>query len=85
MQRLLTRIRPKSNPTVSKDSDKQFDYEFAGWKVKGDESNRIVNPTAIEVTDNVTYVAVFNPVPHKYTVTWVSEGKKLDDEQVAYG
>ena len=76
---------PKSNPTVSKDSDKQFDYEFAGWKVKGDESNRIVNPTEIEVTDNVTYVAVFNPVPHKYTVTWVSEGKKLDDEQVAYG
>ncbi len=76
---------PKSNPTVSKDSDKRFDYEFAGWKVKGDESNRIVNPTEIEVTDNVTYVAVFNPVPHKYTVTWVSEGKKLDDEQVAYG
>ena len=76
---------PKSNPTVSKDSDKQFDYEFAGWKVKGDESNRIVNPTEIEVTDNVTYVAVFNPVPHKYTVTWISEGKKLDDEQVAYG
>ena len=76
---------PKSNPTVSKDSDKQFDYEFAGWKVKGDESNRIVNPTEIEVTDNVTYVAVSNPVPHKYTVTWVSEGKKLDDEQVAYG
>ena len=73
---------PKSNPTVSKDSDKQFDYEFAGWKVKGDESNRIVNPTEIEVTDNVTYVAVFNPVPHKYTVTWVSEGKKLDDRQV---
>ena len=26
---------PKSNSTVSKDSDKQFDYEFAGWKVKG--------------------------------------------------
>ena len=78
---------PKSNPTVSKDSDKQFDYEFAGWKVKGDESNTIVDPTKIEVTDNVTYVAVFNPVPHKYTVTWKNSDdavNALDTQTVDY-
>ena len=78
---------PKSNPTVSKDSDKQFDYEFAGWKVKGDEFNTIVDPTKIEVTDNVTYVAVFNPVPHKYTVTWKNSDdavNALDTQTVDY-
>ena len=68
---------PKSNPAVSKASDAQFDYEFVGWKVKGDESNKIVAPTEIAVTEDVTYVAVFKPVTRQYTVTW-----KISDDAV---
>ena len=78
---------PKSNPTVSKASDAQFDYEFVGWKVKGDESNKIVAPTEIAVTEDVTYVAVFKPVTRQYTVTWKNSDDAVDSlatEKVDY-
>ena len=78
---------PKSNPAVSKASDAQFDYEFVGWKVKGDESNKIVAPTEIAVTEDVTYVAVFKPVTRQYTVTWKNSDDAVDSlatEKVDY-
>ena len=78
---------PKSNPAVSKASDAQFDYEFVGWKVKGDESNKIVTPTEIAVTEDVTYVAVFKPVTRQYTVTWKNSDDAVDSlatEKVDY-
>ena len=78
---------PKSNPEVSKASNEQFDYEFVGWKVEGAEGTEdtaLVDPTTIAVVKDVTYIAVFKPITRQYTVTWVSEGTKLDDEKVAY-
>ncbi len=78
---------PKSNPEVSKASNEQFDYEFVGWKVEGAEGTEdtaLVDPTTIPVVKDVTYIAVFKPITRQYTVTWVSEGIKLDDEKVVY-
>lgn len=78
---------PKSNPEVSKASNEQFDYEFVGWKVEGAEGTEdtaLVDPTTIPVVKDVTYIAVFKPITRQYTVTWVSEGTKLDDEKVVY-
>ena len=66
---------PNSNPTVSKASDAQFDYQFAGWKLEGDADTALVEPNKRKVTENVTYVAVFTPVARKYTVTY-----KVDKE-----
>ena len=75
---------PNSNPTVSKASDAQFDYQFAGWKLKDTEDTDLVEPTERAVTENVTYVAVFTPITRQYTVTWKSEGTTLDTEAVDY-
>ena len=78
---------PKSNPAVSKASDAQHTYEFAGWKLEGTEDTELVNPTEREVTEDVTYIAVFTPITRQYTVTWkISEDAEnpLDTKTVAY-
>ena len=77
--------KPKQNPEASKPSDKQFDYTFKGWKLEGDTTDTTVEPTNIPVTENVTYVAVFDKTERKYTVTWESEEETLGTEPVAYG
>ena len=74
---------PKKTFTPEKKSTPEFDYEFLGWKVK-DGSDALVNPNTTAVIADVTYEAVFKPTTREYTVTWVSEGTKLDDEKVTY-
>ena len=74
---------PKKTFTPEKKSTSEFDYEFLGWKVK-DGSDALVNPNTTAVIADVTYEAVFKPTTREYTVTWVSEGTKLDDEKVTY-
>ena len=76
---------PKQNPEASKPSDAQYDYTFRGWKLEGDTTDTTVEPTNIPVTEDVTYVAVFDKTERKYTVTWENEGKTLGTEPVAYG
>lgn len=76
--------KPKQNPEASKPSDKQFDYTFKGWK-RENGNDELVNPTDIPVTEDVTYVAVFDKTEHNYTVTWENEGTTLGTEPVAYG
>ena len=76
--------KPKQNPEASKASDKQYDYKFKGWK-RETGNGELVNPTDIPVTENVTYVAVFDKTDRTYTVTWENEGTTLGTEPVAYG
>ncbi len=75
---------PNKTFEPEKESTAEFDYEFIGWKVKNG-SDALVNPNTTAVIADVTYEAVFKPITREYTVTWVSEGTKLSDEQVAYG
>ena len=75
---------PNSNPTVSKASDAQFDYQFAGWKLEGAADADIVNPNTTKVTKNVTYVAVFTPVAREYTVTYKVDGVETKSTKHAF-
>ena len=45
--------------TPTKESDAEFSYEFSGW-----------SPEISLVTGDVIYVAQFNSIKNKYTVTW---------------
>lgn len=67
-----------------KPSDAQYDYTFKGWK-RENGNDELVNPTDIPVTENVTYVAVFDQTERKYTVTWKNGETTLGTEPVAYG
>ena len=62
--------------TPTKESDAEFSYEFSGW-----------SPEISAVTGNVTYVAQFNSIKNKYTITWKDhDGTVLEvDENVEYG
>ena len=63
------------NPT--KPATAQYTYTFKGW-----------DKEIVEVTENVTYTAVFDATVNTYTVTWVNEdGTELleKDENVVYG
>ena len=75
---------PNSNPTVSKASDAQFDYQFAGWKLEGDADTALVEPNKRKVTENVTYVAVFTPVAREYTVTYKVDGVETKSTKHAF-
>ena len=56
-------------------ADAQYSYVFAGW-----------SPEVVVATEDITYTAVFNSVPHKYTVTWKNGDSVLEtDENVEYG
>lgn len=76
--------KPKYSDTPTKEADKAHTYTFKGWAVNGDTSN-IVESTDIPVIEDVTYVAVFEPITRQYTVTWENEGTTLGTEPVAYG
>ncbi|MFR5445466.1 MAG: S-layer homology domain-containing protein, partial [Butyricicoccus sp.] len=52
--------KPTENPTASKESDKDYNYIFKGWKVSGTADKDTVEPTDIVVTADVTYIAVFD-------------------------
>ena len=74
---------PKKTFTPKKKSTSEFDYEFVGWKVENG-SDEPVDPNTTPVTENVTYVAVFEPVTRQYTVTWKSENNVLGTQEVNY-
>ena len=76
--------KPKYSDTPTKEADKAHTYTFKGWAVNGDTSN-IVDSTDIPVIEDVTYVAVFEPVTRQYTVTWKNGETTLGTEPVAYG
>ena len=59
----------------TKAADAQYSYVFAGW-----------SPEVVAATEDITYTAVFNSVPHKCTVTWKNGDSVLEtDENVEYG
>ena len=60
----------------TKAADAQYTYTFKGW-----------NKDYTEVKGNQTYVAVYDKVVNKYTVTWVNwDNKELEkDKDVPYG
>ena len=70
--------------TPAKPADAQYTYTFAGWK----DSSNTYGPTASlpAVTGDVTYTAVFESAPRKYTVTFVNyDGTLLESSQFQYG
>ena len=59
----------------TKAADAQYSYVFVGW-----------SPEVVAATENTTYIAVFNSVSHKYTVTWKNGDSVLEtDENVEHG
>lgn len=59
----------------TKAADAQYSYVFAGW-----------SPEVVAATKDTTYIAVFNSVSHKCTVTWKNGDSVLEiDENVEYG
>lgn len=61
--------------TPVKEGDAQYSYKFVGWEP---------NPTAIE--GNVTYIAKFEQVTNKYTITFVNyDGSTLQSSKFEYG
>lgn len=60
----------------TKDGNNQYSYSFSGW-----------SPEITEVTEDITYTALFNESTNSYTVTWRHwEGTILEiDKNVPYG
>ena len=58
---------PTSTPNPTKAPDDTKVYTFAGWSLKDDTANTIVNPLPT-VTDNVAYKAVYTSSTRYYTV-----------------
>ena len=52
--------------TPTKEGDAQYSYTFAGWSTDG---STVIDPLPA-VTEDVTYIAVFEQVLNTYTVTW---------------
>lgn len=74
-----TTILPPANPT--KESNLEYTYQFDGWYSNG------IKVTNFQITDNTSFVAKFNPIKNKYTVTWKNQdGTTLEtDSNVEYG
>ncbi|MBR3415964.1 MAG: InlB B-repeat-containing protein [Clostridia bacterium] len=77
--------QPSYNGSVpTKAADAQYTYSFLGW-------NTVQNATVAisplpEVTENVTYYAVFTGTLNNYTITWKNDdGTVIDTTTVAYG
>lgn len=64
---------PSYKGTIEKFSDGQYEYTFREWV-----------PALAPVTGDVTYTAVFDQTPLRYTVTWDVEGE-LTTESYAAG
>lgn len=64
---------PSYKGTIEKFSDGQYEYTFREWV-----------PAPVPVTEDVTYTAVFDQTPLRYTVTWDVEGE-LTTESYAAG
>lgn len=68
----------------SKDATQEFSYEFAGWKVAGDNNNTVLTVIPA-VTGDATYEAVFNAITNEYKITFVDEdGTTVLKEATAY-
>ena len=58
----------------TKQSTAQYEYTFKGW-----------SPSVAYVSKNTTYRAVFDSTLRKYTVSFMSENKKMQTSDVVYG
>lgn len=68
---------PETDPTQAADTD--FEYDFAGWRVKG--THKLWDFENDEITDNLVLEAVYNPVA-LYTITVTATGEKVDIDGV---
>lgn len=60
----------------TRNSDEQYSYVFSGW-----------SPTVVPVTSSAIYVAIYELLQNKYTITWKNyDGTVLEtDNDVVYG
>ena len=67
--------------TPAKEATAEKEYVFVGWSATDGGS---LLETLPEVTADVTYYAVFEEAPRKYTITWMIEGEEYTT-QGSYG
>ncbi len=61
----------------TKSADSQYTYTFAGWYVKDDENQTIVDLTDVKAATDIVYVAKFTPVTRTFRVTYVDVNNNL--------
>ena len=69
-----TKAEKVTVPTATKDATAQYTYTFKSW-----------DKEIADVTEAVTYTAVFDAIVNKYTVKFVSEGNELSSTEYDYG
>ena len=69
-----TKAEKVTVPTATKDATAQYTYTFKSW-----------DKDIADVTEAVTYTAVFDTIVNKYTVKFVSEGNELSSTEYDYG
>ena len=70
--------------TSEKDGDEQYHYEFDGWYDDTEENGgKLV--TDFTVKANTCYYARYKSVFNKYTITFVSDGVIVKEEELDYG
>lgn len=66
---------PSCSKTPTKAATAEYTYTFKGW-----------SPAIVPVTDNATYIAVFDSVRAGFTITWLNaDGSLIDKTTVEYG
>ena len=64
-----------SGATPTKEATTQYTYEFKGW-----------SPEVIAVEGDATYIAEFDSIVNKYTITWLNDDNtQIDQTTVEYG
>ena len=73
--------------TPEKDPEQHYTYSFKGWKVEGASDDSACSVSELpDITESVTYVAVFERIGNTYTITFDANGGEgtMDPQQFVF-